>query len=107
MVEGRLNKQIAYLLGLSEKTVKMHRARLLKALNVHSSAEAIRIAVEASFACWQPPSLGELFIGSPRSGFVNSTLGKVPAVRTRHSLESATGVKRKYRFCALTLELPV
>jgi DNA-binding NarL/FixJ family response regulator len=65
MVEGRLNKQIAYRLGLSEKTVKMHRVRLLQALDVHSSAEAIRIAVEASFACWQPPSTGEHFISSP------------------------------------------
>jgi hypothetical protein len=56
MVEGRLNKEIAYQLGLSEKTVKMHRAHLLTALRVRSSAEAIRIAVEASFVNWQPPT---------------------------------------------------
>jgi DNA-binding NarL/FixJ family response regulator len=44
---GMLNKQIAYQLGISEKTVKMHRALLLERLGVGTSAEAIRIAVEA------------------------------------------------------------
>ncbi|HZF46118.1 MAG TPA: PAS domain-containing protein [Sphingomonadaceae bacterium] len=46
---GKLNKQIAYVLGLSERTVKMHRAALLKALDVKTSADAIRLAVEAGF----------------------------------------------------------
>ena len=55
MVEGLLNKQIAYRLGLSEKTVKMHRALLLEALGVRTTANAIRIAVEASFANCRPP----------------------------------------------------
>ncbi|HEX8415854.1 MAG TPA: LuxR C-terminal-related transcriptional regulator, partial [Sphingomicrobium sp.] len=32
---------------ISEKTVKMHRALLLERLDVKTSAEAIRIAVEA------------------------------------------------------------
>ena len=44
---GKLNKQIAFELGLSERTVKMHRAALLKALNVRSGAEAIRLAIES------------------------------------------------------------
>jgi PAS domain S-box-containing protein len=44
---GLLNKQIAYRLGNAEKTVKMHRALLLERLGGISSAEAIRIAVEA------------------------------------------------------------
>jgi PAS domain S-box-containing protein len=44
---GLLNKQIAYQLGIAEKTVKMHRALLLERLGVATSAEAIRVAVEA------------------------------------------------------------
>jgi PAS domain S-box-containing protein len=47
MAQGLLNKQIAYELGIAEKTVKMHRAALLEALSVRSSADAIRLAVEA------------------------------------------------------------
>ena len=47
MAKGALNKQIAYELGIAEKTVKMHRMLLLERLGGLTSAEAIRIAVEA------------------------------------------------------------
>ena len=47
MARGLLNKQIAWEMKISEKTVKMHRALLLERLGVARSAEAIRIAVEA------------------------------------------------------------
>ncbi len=47
MATGHLNKQIAFDMNLSEQTVKMHRALLLKRLNVATTADAIRIAVEA------------------------------------------------------------
>jgi PAS domain S-box-containing protein len=44
---GYRNKQIAPRLGISEKTVKMHRASMLAKLEVGTSADAVRIAVEA------------------------------------------------------------
>eukprot|EP01037_Dinobryon_pediforme_P005637 gene5637-5698_t len=44
---GKLNKQIAWELQLSERTVKLHRAAVLKALGVRTSADAIRMAIEA------------------------------------------------------------
>lgn len=47
LIRGLRNKQIAGLLGIDEKTVKMHRARLLDRLNAATSADAIRIGVEA------------------------------------------------------------
>lgn len=49
MAAGKLNKQIAYALGISERTVKMHRAAVIAALQVGSSADAIRLAVEAGY----------------------------------------------------------
>lgn len=49
MSAGQLNKQIAHRLGVSERTVKMHRSALLDALDVRASADAIRIAVEAGY----------------------------------------------------------
>ena len=47
MARGLLNKQIAFELGIGEKTVKMHRAALLTAIGARVSADAIRLAVEA------------------------------------------------------------
>lgn len=49
MAAGNLNKQIGFELGLSERTVKMHRAALLRSLGVETTADAIRLAVEAGF----------------------------------------------------------
>jgi DNA-binding NarL/FixJ family response regulator len=49
MAAGKLNKQIAHILDLSERTIKMHRSALFQALGVRTSADAIRIAVEAGF----------------------------------------------------------
>ena len=49
MSGGKLNKQIAFELQLTERTVKMHRAALLKALDVRSGADAIRLAIEAGY----------------------------------------------------------
>ena len=46
MAQGRLNKQIAHEMKVTERTVKMHRAALLKALEVRSAADAIRLAIE-------------------------------------------------------------
>ncbi len=49
MAAGKLNKQIAYELDLNERTVKMHRSAVFRALDVRTSADAIRIAIEAGF----------------------------------------------------------
>ena len=49
MAQGKLNKQIAYELDLNERTVKMHRTAVFRALGVRTSADAIRIAIEAGF----------------------------------------------------------
>lgn len=50
MVAGYRNKQIAGFLNISEKTVKMHRKALLVRLDAPTSADAIRIGVEAGLA---------------------------------------------------------
>lgn len=47
MAGGYRNKQIAWRLSLSEKTIKMHRQLVLGKLGVSTTADAIRIAVEA------------------------------------------------------------
>src|SRR5262249_39246398 len=43
VVAGRINKLIASELGISEKTVKVHRARIMQKMNVESVAELARL----------------------------------------------------------------
>lgn len=47
MAQGKLNKQIAFELGLNERTIKMHRSAMLKSLDARTNADAIRLAIEA------------------------------------------------------------
>ena len=47
VANGLLNKQIAAELDLAETTVKMHRAILINRLGLHTTADLIRLAVEA------------------------------------------------------------
>lgn len=47
IAKGFLNKQIAHELSLSERTIKMHRAILMKRLEAPSAADMVRLAVEA------------------------------------------------------------
>ncbi len=49
VANGLLNKQIACELDLAEKTVKMHRAILMQRLGLRTTADLIRLAVEAGF----------------------------------------------------------
>jgi FixJ family two-component response regulator/signal transduction histidine kinase len=47
VIRGRLNKQIAAALGISEQTVKQHRGRVMEKAEVHSVADLVRLC-EAS-----------------------------------------------------------
>lgn len=44
IVRGKINKQIAYLLGTTERTVKAHRHRVMEKMQVASLAELVSIA---------------------------------------------------------------
>ena len=47
VIAGLLNKQIAYILNISEKTVKVHRGRVMEKTGVKSIAELVRLADKA------------------------------------------------------------
>jgi FixJ family two-component response regulator len=44
VVTGMLNKQIAFDLGVVEKTIKVHRARVMEKMRAGSMAELVRLA---------------------------------------------------------------
>ncbi len=48
VVNGRLNKQIAFDLGMSEKTVKVHRARVMQKMEAGSLAELVKMSEKLS-----------------------------------------------------------
>lgn len=48
VVAGKMNKQIAAQLGTAEQTVKQHRGRVMRKLEVDSVAELIRVVERAS-----------------------------------------------------------
>jgi FixJ family two-component response regulator len=50
VVVGRLNKQIAAELGIAEKTVKVHRGRLMHKVGVRSVAQLVRLCDELETA---------------------------------------------------------
>jgi FixJ family two-component response regulator len=47
VIAGRRNKQIAAALGTVERTVKLHRSRVMAKMNVRSVAELVRLAEQA------------------------------------------------------------
>lgn len=48
VVTGMLNKQIAFEMGISEKTIKVHRARVMQKMQADSLADLVRMAEKAS-----------------------------------------------------------
>ena len=48
VVSGMLNKQIASELGTSEKTIKVHRARVMEKMQARSLADLVRMAAKLS-----------------------------------------------------------
>jgi FixJ family two-component response regulator len=50
VVAGRLNKQIAGDLGTVEKTIKVHRSRMMEKLGVRTVADLVRLAEKAGIS---------------------------------------------------------
>ncbi len=57
VITGMLNKQIAYDLDISEKTVKVHRGRVMEKLGIDSVAELVRLAEKAGIEPAEVPDL--------------------------------------------------
>ncbi|MGN6147903.1 MAG: response regulator transcription factor [Rhizomicrobium sp.] len=58
VVRGRLNKQIAFDLGIVEKTVKVHRARVMEKMDVRSVAALVHVAETLGIPVTDQPAPG-------------------------------------------------
>lgn len=56
VISGHLNKRTASELGTVEKTIKVHRARVMEKMKVQSVAELVRLADKAQIAPAPPPA---------------------------------------------------
>jgi FixJ family two-component response regulator len=56
VIAGRLNKQIAGELGTAEKTIKVHRGRLMQKLGVTSVADLVRLSQRAGVSRARKPA---------------------------------------------------
>jgi len=59
VVAGLLNKQIAAELGIVEKTIKVHRSRMMRKMNATSVVDLVHLANQAGVDVWD---------GSPHNG---------------------------------------
>jgi FixJ family two-component response regulator len=56
VLQGRLNKQIAFDLGIAEKTVKAHRGRVMEKMEAHTVAELVHMCDSVEFELPHPAS---------------------------------------------------
>jgi FixJ family two-component response regulator len=56
MVEGKANKVIAIDLNISQRTVEIHRARVMEKLNANSLAHLVRMVMAVDPTLLQPPA---------------------------------------------------
>jgi FixJ family two-component response regulator len=68
VVAGRLNKQIAADLGTVEKTIKVHRARVMQKMAVRSLAELVWLASATGVGQGAAPHMAELLESAAAQG---------------------------------------
>jgi DNA-binding NarL/FixJ family response regulator len=49
LAEGKTNKEVGHLLGISVKTAETHRARVMRKLSIDSVADLVRYAIRNGF----------------------------------------------------------
>jgi len=101
VIQGLLNKQIAGELGTAEKTVKVHRARVMEKLKVGSVAELARLAERTHTLHVERPENAKAIGANDSQAAADATKGQLakghsPAypARDRSPLHAAAAAKR-------------
>jgi two-component system, LuxR family, response regulator FixJ len=67
MTEGKANKVIANELGLSQRTVELHRAHITEKMGAHSLAELVRMVMDTQPQRGLAPALAARILLSARN----------------------------------------
>ena len=81
VVCGKMNKQIAADLGAGEKTVKVHRGRVMAKMRVRSVAELVQLAARVGVEMEPHVRVGENLLVEKVVGSVAAGVGGVPGRR--------------------------
>jgi len=103
VASGRLNKQIAALIGTTEKTVKVHRARVMAKLGVSSVAGLVRLVDRVLASSPHGPIFDADHHARPRPralGFMSSALSAAATLRVDLGAGSRLSARRVYREAA-------
>ena len=75
VLSGRLNKQIAHELGISEKTVKAHRGRVMSKMGVRRVTQLVQSAVRLGITAGTVPAGGA--VGSGSGSMLSTPIGRL------------------------------
>jgi FixJ family two-component response regulator len=72
VIAGRLNKQIAFELGVVEKTIKVHRSRVARKLGTRSVVDLVRLASTAGVTPYSSDNEGRAFTNERSSSHLKA-----------------------------------
>jgi two-component system response regulator FixJ len=81
LVGGRANKAIARTLGLSPRTVEMHRANMMAELGAAHLSDALRLALEGGMGSEEPGRADPANLPPPAFGFASRPEAAPPPTR--------------------------
>jgi FixJ family two-component response regulator len=84
VIRGRLNKQIAADLGTGEKTIKVHRARVMSKLVVRSVAELVHLGARVGITM-DPPYLSARPRSADHEQIGSTQSAPLPAAQATHA----------------------
>lgn len=87
LARGRSNKMIARELGISPRTVEIHRANMMAKIGANHSAQAVRFSIEAKLAA----PTGAL-MARDAMGAVSQQSSSRPGERMQNSIEAAQNI---------------
>ena len=109
IIRGQRNKQIAADLGIGEKTVKVHRARVMSKMAVRSVAELVRLGIRTDVSTTlldHAMRIGNSGVQNPCPQYIPPMVQKSHGERFRDVTTSATTLTSRPTETTLRMRSP-